>query len=823
MKRLAGALLAALWLGARPLLAAAPPPCGRPDSLPLRRATWSAPLTRTISLRAREVSLREALDRVAAGARLRLSYSAEALALDRRVCVAFDSVAVGDALTQLLSDAPVRLVVAGADHVVLAPAVVEAAEPERARVQLDRIVVTGSAAGSAERALPIALEVQDGRELARRSASSASSVLDAAVPGVWMWEQAPVNLLAQYGSIRGASSFGTTFPKVYLDGIQLANPLLLTRFQPNAIDRVEVIRGPQGAALYGADAISGVANIISRHDSAIEGARLRFTGGLGLSGSSYADNPALQQEYGLALQTGSSTRTAGLTVDAAGIGAYVPSVYARQLAATGVGRIVGSKSILTGTLRFFGMRAGTAPSPVVASVLGSPSSGTATLGGVESVAEYTAGATLRLIPSERWEHSFTAGLDGYALDGVPDDQSPIPSSTNAALDAARGAAARATFRASSILKLGLGNPGNAALTFAAEQSVLRERALVDQLVHGEPEPGEPTTGGSTSVVRWRGNTGLISQVNLALYDQLFLSGGVREERDEGASGTGRYATLPMLGAAWVKQRGALSLKLRTAYGKGIRWPEVPARETLWEGLRPGSAANSLAPEKQSGIEAGIDLSVARSFTLQLTRFDQIASGLIQRVTWTNDTSSAPGPGSHHIDFELQNVGEVTNRGWELSGALHRGPWALASAFTQVSSRVRKLAAGYTGDLQPGDRMLEVPARTLSLTASRTGSRWQGSLTGYRAMSWIYYDRLAIAQAFAGSTHPPHDFVGMGLRSFWKEYPGVTHVNGSFSFDIRPRLAITLTGTNLLNRQTGEPDNITVLPGRTLSFGLRTQF
>jgi iron complex outermembrane receptor protein len=34
------------------------------------------------------------------------------------------------------------------------------------------------------------------------------------------------------------------------------------------------------------------------------------------------------------------------------------------------------------------------------------------------------------------------------------------------------------------------------------------------------------------------------------------------------------------------------------------------------------------------------------------------------------------------------------------------------------------------------------------------------------------------------------------------------------------LSLTLSGENLLNRQHGEPDNITVVPGRTLSFGLR---
>ena len=56
--------------------------------------------------------------------------------------------------------------------------------------------------------------------------------------------------------------------KVYIDGIEVANPLLLTQITPELIERVEVIRGPQGAALYGSDAISGVVNIVSRHEGA---------------------------------------------------------------------------------------------------------------------------------------------------------------------------------------------------------------------------------------------------------------------------------------------------------------------------------------------------------------------------------------------------------------------------------------------------------------------------------------------------------------------------------------------------------------------------
>jgi iron complex outermembrane receptor protein len=80
---------------------------------------------------------------------------------------------------------------------------------------------------------------------------SLGSILDASVPGVWVWEQSPASLLARYASIRGASSFGLSFPKVYIDGIEVANSLLLTALDVESVDHVEVIRGPQGAALYG--------------------------------------------------------------------------------------------------------------------------------------------------------------------------------------------------------------------------------------------------------------------------------------------------------------------------------------------------------------------------------------------------------------------------------------------------------------------------------------------------------------------------------------------------------------------------------------------
>jgi iron complex outermembrane receptor protein len=79
-----------------------------------------------------------------------------------------------------------------------------------------------------------------------------------------------------------------------------------------------------------------------------------------------------------------------------------------------------------------------------------------------------------------------------------------------------------------------------------------------------------------------------------------------------------------------------------------------------------------------------------------------------------------------------------------------------------------------------------------------------------------------ARAVTTDTESMH-FVGQELRSYWKRYPGVTHLRASASWFLSPGFALTLLGDNLLDRQTGEPDNITVLPGRTFSLGFRADF
>ena len=162
---------------------------------------WPAPLDRAVTLEGDNVTLRDGLTRLAAAARVRLSYVAELLPLDRPMCLAYRSVAAGEVLSDLLRGTELEPVVAGDDQVVLAPARHTAStdppsnqgNARRASV-LDRVVVIGTASDNAQRSVPISLDVVSRDKLAHQDNGSLAHLLDGTVPGVWMWEQSPTKI-----------------------------------------------------------------------------------------------------------------------------------------------------------------------------------------------------------------------------------------------------------------------------------------------------------------------------------------------------------------------------------------------------------------------------------------------------------------------------------------------------------------------------------------------------------------------------------------------------------------------------------------------------
>jgi iron complex outermembrane recepter protein len=625
----------------------------------------------------------------------------------------------------------------------------------------------------------------DGATLTQQGSGSLANALNGTVPGLWLWHEGS-GLLARFGSMRGASSFGATAPKIYVDGIELANPLLLARLTAESVEWIEVISGPQGAALYGANAMAGVLNIRTRHDAPYDDGRVvRVHSGVGLSSTAYAPAAAVTQGHGVNVAARAGGASAVLNVATSSLGNYAPDAAARDVSVDFSGRLTGGGGLMAASARFVDANGGT--------------------NALSGVRQLTAGITAALHRDARWVHTATVGIDGFTALGsdatgvvLPGD-APLPDH----------GALRGSVRLASTGRFGLADVVPAKLSLAVEHSVLRESA---------PGPRTDDAHATTS------NTGLTVQGDVALHPRLLVHAGLRFDHDGGFLDPGRFATLPMLSSSWAAiATEPVGVSLRTSYGRAIRWPE-PRYATLatrGRGAYVPVRLIDMRPEEQTGVEAGVDVRIGRALTLLVTHFDQTASVLAQPRSGTSRFSAA----ADAFARARSDVGEIDNTGWELQAGLRAGALALNGTLAFVDSRVGRVAAGYAGDLRTGDRMLEVPARTFGITASWTAADWAASLSAARASDWVGYDRAALAALAMGTGAGAINGTGgpapaIALRDYRVTYDGFTHIGASLSGTIRPGLVLMLSGDNLLNLQRGEPDNLTVVPGRTITLGAR---
>jgi len=691
---------------------------------------------------------------------------------------------------------------------------------------LDGIQVAAHPAGPDHPAGVVVASIS-GRELEEQGASSLADALNGLAPGVWMWPQGSGSLVARYGSVRGASSFGLSAPKLLIDGLEVANPLLVSSLDPATIERIDVLRGPQGAALFGADALAGVTSIVTRQGAIdADGSRAIVRSELGLAGTAFSPSSALEQEHGLSLYAGDPARSARLDLSFNSLGDYVPKAASSRLSAVGSARAVSDRLSLSATARFLSERSTVSDSPLLQ---GAPALGIAIDSRDLAVGQYTAGMTAAYRPGDLWTHTLVVGINGYTLAGAPTLEE-ARTAVDSALAAAGSAAFRTTLRLTSAARLPLGPTTTGALQFGAEYSALRQDGGIGIAPGWEPPqygsrgnplmrpavigagPGpqrEADDDAATGLARERSSSALSGSFATTIQERLNLSAGVRLEHTALENGATAGALLPSLGGSWTAFRsGQLALSVRAAYGKGVRWPQAPSVNGWARQLQ-------LSPEVQSGTEAGVDLALGHTLSFQATRFDQVATGLTQQVAVTRDSTNRQPAGTVLL---AQNVGAIGNHGWELAAVARHAALTLTGTISLVDSRVRSLASDYHGDLADGDRILGVPARTAGISALWTQPSWSASLSLGHAADWLNYDRIALARALADSV----PITTAGLRDYWLHYGGTTRLRASFSHDLGSRFSLRISGDNLLDIQTGDPDNATIIPGRTLSLSLRAK-
>jgi iron complex outermembrane recepter protein len=757
------------------------------------------PLDRRISVHFDRDNLGTALSRLRTIFGLPLAYSPEALPVNRSVSLDADNLTVRDVLDRMLGGTGLTLVTTSGGTIVIAPSVETTSDrgylPEIATGvrQLDQIVVMGTpVAGAPEREQPNAVSVVNGDDLVAQRYSRTADLIRTALPGVVLWDPGAGGPPGEIAAVRGASSFTARGIKTYVDGVEVASPTLFTMIDPRSIERIEVIRGPQGAALYGSDAINGVIQIVTRKGHIGETGGLR---GWASAAAGPFDRDALgstlvRQNYAASAEWGgnwSSLEVAG-SMDRLGSQQTAPST--RGWSVDGGGRMVLGSLLLSG----FG-RAGQFDFLEDRSFAYSAGAQTASTYPA-AVDAATVGLTAVHQTTDRWTQTLVVGYD-RAQGALGSSETPL-ASLREPLGATHETASRSSIRFSSALDLDVGRMGTLTTTLGIEHSQLdRERGAWDS----ESEQG--WTALYDDAVR---NTGTFLQGKLRS-GPLTLNAGLRTEWNSAFGPAYGAALASSVGASYTAAAGANTVRVRAGWGRGIRPPEPGMSRGMASAFIRQEANPGLAPEVQAGVEAGVDFFAERGSFVRLTLFDQRASDLIQSVLFPAVLGSPQS-------YQYQNVGAIQNRGVELETGLRLGAFGADALLYYTRSRVAQLAPTYSGFLRPGDELPEVPALAGSARISYTGHRFRVALGTSLVGSWLGYDWVALAAASQSqsATRP-------AVEDYLIRYPSIIKPYLSGSVILLRQVTGFLTIDNLTNSLRYERNNGTPPAGRSALIGL----
>ena len=162
-------------------------------------------------------------------------------------------------------------------------------------VQLDEVVVSGTAGRQERRAQAAAVSSIDAKTVIEAAPiTSVASLLQARTPGLVIRNNSGTTGTYSEMRIRGISSISlSNDPLVYIDGIRVSSDRQQTYGVGNQggsrlndikmedIEKIDVVKGPAAATLYGSDAVAGVINIITKRGRAGSGFVQTLAGEMG--------------------------------------------------------------------------------------------------------------------------------------------------------------------------------------------------------------------------------------------------------------------------------------------------------------------------------------------------------------------------------------------------------------------------------------------------------------------------------------------------------------------------------------------------------------
>lgn len=588
-------------------------------------------------------------------------------------------------------------------------------------VALDELVVTGQGRATSRKEIGNTIATVNTEQLTAAPVTSMSELLQGRSPGMTIMTGGGYVGQGSKIILRGAGSFAMGVqPIIYVDGVRIDNSDIsgvwtggtswsgIDDINPADIDRVEVIKGAAAATLYGTEASAGVIQIFTKKGRGTERGTWTYSGEYGVSNtpldwwnvSLYA--PWFYDNYvsdGSAMEHQLSTQGGQ-----EGFSYFASGTYRTQ-----DGMLPGNGEdyySFRGNLQLFPREdlVVSFQSGYVQREVGMPQDANNIYGyGINALTagdrglfmpvdeihlieakfksdRFTSGLNATWNPTEDFQARFTVGADIFHSDntefqpyggnsfnpqGRKDNYRRDATSLNLDLSASYGLRISDDFR--SDLSAG----------FQAYKTIDGRAEAYGQ---DFPAPGLSTVGAAATTTGWEWrrtekSAGFFLQDQIGFRDLLFLTVGARADAHSAFGEDYPYEIYPKASLSYViSEHGFFpsfveTLRLRAAYGTAGQQPGAFDAVRTWapssalEGVAAVTPENignpDLAPEKSHEIEVGFDADLLTGrLGIEATYYHQRTEGALIPVRYP--------PSAGFLNTQLENVGEIQNRGLELS-------------------------------------------------------------------------------------------------------------------------------------------------------------
>ncbi len=702
---------------------------------------------------------------------------------------------------------------------------------------IDEVIVGANIMAVKRREDATTTTVLKDKDLEKIPGNSLASVFGGYVPGVYIDQDNEQGTLKGLGgeglTIRGTNSFfSNTAAKVYVDGIEMAKGAdYLGLIDKNSIEKIEVVKGPNAATLYGSDAGGGLI-LITTKKAKPQSTNITLSSGIGSIKSKWMPENAFQQKHQFMVSQGFDDFSYIIGGNLFREGATIPEGGNKGQGVYGNVTIkpVKKLSILLNA-RYSYDYGKSGRTPVFDNMADSAlkerlkesafrlfdSSYKARTGSIIDV-----GGTIQFKPFSWWEHNLVLGYSTNKLNWIPlyGDMSENYFLSHR-LGENQTLSRRPTIRYSNNITVGSAEKISLKLLSGFEVSNIKETSFSHTLAPAD-SIGQRMVSNSKYEVPEVKNSGIFTQAIIGLKDKYFLTGAVRFEKTNVFK---KINTSPRIGITANFETEHTYFKPRFSYGIGISLPPYdalnpPPSEDGYEYL----SNPDIKPQQQKGYDLGLEIySKSNRYSVELSYFDNKVINSFYYLSWVAADSMT-------WLNKWENIGLINNRGMELTATYNANSFQFKASYSLVNSKVGKdITVGpppFDQKFKKGDKFIGVIQHTVTGAVSYSTRKLFSdkdhlslSLAGLYSAGgsavdlWKYYIDIALytdpLQPFPVPTYIP--ISGMFNADF----------NLDYSFNNNWKLY--LQSKNIFNSYKSQYGQFTSRNGRNILAGVQWNF